>query len=100
MKKEKEEILEDFKMEECACGQECTCDENHDCECHGSGKCHCQDSQQKCDCQDNENEYLLLAQRLQADFELPSIQPARATVQYHTGIRNSSFRFFPILSIA
>lgn len=69
MKKEKEEILEDFKMEECACGQECTCDENHDCECHGSGKCHCQDSQQKCDCQDNENEYLLLAQRLQADFE-------------------------------
>ena len=49
---------------ECTCGDECICGEGkHDCGCHG------EHNHGDCNCHHDENEYLLMAQRLQADFE-------------------------------
>lgn len=57
MKKNKEEKVEKC---ECGCEEECHCDENCDCGCQ-EGK--------ECSCTDKANQYLEMAQRLQADFD-------------------------------
>ncbi len=84
--KQKEEILEDFSFEKEDCHEEGCCH----CECHSEGECEgecegqCECQQHDCHAQDEEKqhkccqhgqthgqaeEYLAMAQRLQADFE-------------------------------
>lgn len=48
--------------DECHCGDECTCGD--DCKCHEGDRC-----SENCTCGSNENEYLELAKRIQAEFE-------------------------------
>lgn len=48
--------------DECHCGDECTCGD--DCKCHDGDRC-----SENCTCGSNENEYLELARRIQAEFE-------------------------------
>ncbi len=72
--------------EECHCGEECTC--GHECDCHHEhvedhkhhkkhkhhhedeccGHCDCEHEEKEC-CDQEAGQYLLMAQRLQADFD-------------------------------
>lgn len=93
----KDENLEDFNFDEteacdchdhncgCAEGKECSCGD--DCKCHDEGdlhkhKCHCKEDEHECNCEHDEHcdcgchgdeslveQYLALAQHLQADFD-------------------------------
>ena len=95
--KEKKKNCDCLDDKECSCGENCDCEKEHEkCECNEN--CKCEQKKEQCECEHKENEYLEMAQRLQADFDNYRKRVAeQLDFQKNEGIKSVIEVFLPCL---